>query len=132
MKKSQLLFVVLFGLSTLYASEPKNDSNMTVDWSKAEQNYIANLRSENAGVKVSAANFVRRYRLSNAAEELKVLLTKDNAENVRMSAALALVSVCRDSLLKVLRDQDGIEHRHAVEDRIDDVDLAFGTRHRFQ
>jgi hypothetical protein len=107
MKKSQLLFVVLFGLSTLYASEPKNDSNMTVDWSKAEQNYIANLRSENAGVKVSAANFVRRYRLSNAADELKVLLTKDNAENVRMSAALALVSVC------------GVDGRTSVEKALD-------------
>ncbi len=110
MKKIHVLFVVLFGISSLFASEPKNDSNAAVDWSKAEQNYIANLRSENTGVKVSAANFVRRYKLSGAVDELKVLLSKDNAENVKMSAALALVCVCgsdgRTSVEKALETEE--------------------------
>lgn len=94
MKKYQLLFVVLFGATSVFASGPENDSNMTVDWAKAEQSYIANLRSDNTGVKVSAANFIRKYKLTGAADELKSLLTKENADNVKMSAALALVTVC--------------------------------------
>lgn len=93
MKKFHVMYVVLFGVSSLFASTPKNDTNSAVDWSKAELNYKANLRSENVGVKISAANFVRKYKLIGAVDELKELLSKDNADNVKMSAALALLSI---------------------------------------
>ena len=93
MKKFHVLFAVLFGVSSLFASTPKSDTNSAVDWIKAELNYKANLRSENVGVKISAANFVRKYKLIGAVNELKDLLFKDNADNVKMSAALALLSV---------------------------------------
>ncbi len=110
MKKIHVLFVVVFGVSSLFASGPKNDSNMTVDWSKAEMNYKANLRSDNAGVKISAANFIRKYKLSGAVDELKELLSNDNADNVKMSAALALLSVGgeegRASVEKALKSEE--------------------------
>ncbi|MFZ4620726.1 MAG: hypothetical protein ACOYNS_09215 [Bacteroidota bacterium] len=110
MKQIHMLFVVVFGVSSLFASGPTNDSNMTVDWSKAELNYKANLRSDNVGVKISAANFVRKYKLSGAVDELKELLSKDNADNVKMSAALALLSVGgedgRTSVEKALENEE--------------------------
>lgn len=93
MKKLFVLFVVFLGVSFLFASTPKTNSLDTVDWTKAEQNYKANLQSENNGVKSSAANHIRKYKLSGAVEELKALLGKDNVESVKMSAALALINV---------------------------------------
>ena len=93
MKKLQVLFVVLLGVSYLSASTTKHNSTDSVDWTKAEKNYKANLKSENNGVITSAAGYIRKYKLSGATEELKSLLTKENAENVKMSAALALISV---------------------------------------
>jgi hypothetical protein len=92
MKKLQVLFVVLLGVSFLAASAPKNSSNDTVDWTKAEQAYKANLKSENNGVITSAAGYIRKYKLTGAAEELKMLLAKENADNVKMAAALSLLS----------------------------------------
>ncbi len=103
MKKLHALLAVLLGVSFLAASAPKNSSNDTVDWTKAEEAYKANLKSENNGVAASAAGFIRKYKLTGAVEELKTLLTKDNADNVKMAAALSLVSI------------GGTEGRTAVE-----------------
>jgi hypothetical protein len=107
MKKLQVLFVVLLGVSFLAASAPKNSSNDTVDWTKAEQAYKANLKSENNGVITSAAGYIRKYKLTGAAEELKMLLAKENADNVKMAAALSLLSV------------GGTEGRIAVENAVE-------------
>jgi hypothetical protein len=107
MKSLFVLFAVFLGVSVLSASTPKNASLGSVDWSKAEQQYATNLRSDNAGVVTSAVNYIRKYKLTGAAEELKALLGKDNAENVKMSAALTLVSVC------------GIEGREAVKSALE-------------
>lgn len=107
MKKLFVLFVVLFGVSSLYASAPKNDSNAAIDWSKAEENYKANLRSDNCGVNVSAANFIRKYHLTGAVNELKQLLSQEKESSVKMAAALALITV------------GGTEGRTAVENAIE-------------
>ena len=93
MKKFYVLFVVLLGVSFLSASTPKNNTRETIDWVKAEENYKADLKSDNNGVVTSAANYVRKYNLTGAVDELTSLLTQDNTETVKMSAALALVSV---------------------------------------
>jgi len=93
MKKLYVLFVVFLGVSFLFASTPKHPSNDSVDWTKAEQNYKANLKSDNNGVKISAVSYIRKYKMTGAVEELKKLLLTDNAENVKMSAALALVNI---------------------------------------
>ncbi|MCK9409471.1 MAG: hypothetical protein WCX28_05910 [Bacteriovoracaceae bacterium] len=103
MKKLSVLFVVFFGVSYLFASTPKIDTNESVNWTKAEQNYKANLKSDNNGVITSAANYIRKYKLSGAVEELKPLLKKNNADNVKMSGALALLTI------------GGAEGRTAVE-----------------
>lgn len=107
MKKLHVLSVVLLGVSFLFATTPKNPTNDSVDWTKAEKNYKANLKSDNNGVKTSAVSYIRKYKLTGAVEELKELLTNENAENVKMSAALALISV------------GGAEGRTAVEEALE-------------
>ncbi len=52
----------------------------------------------------STANHIRRYKLTGAADELIELLSAEQADNVKISAAWALVSVC------------GEEGREAVEE----------------
>lgn len=103
MKKLFVLFAVFLGISAVFASTPKSASDESVDWTKAEQQYKASLRSENTGVVTSAVNYIRKYKLTGAVEELKVLLKKENADNVKMSAALTLLTV------------GGAEGRTAVE-----------------
>lgn len=103
MKKLFVLFAVFLGISTVFASTPKTTSAESVDWTKAEQQYKANLKSENTGVVTSAVNHIRKYKLAGAVEELKALLKKENADNVKMSAALTLLTV------------GGAEGRTAVE-----------------
>ena len=108
MKKLSVLFVVLLGVSIVFASTPKNSTNDSVDWTKAEQNYRANLKSDNNGVVTSAVNYIRKYKLTGAVEDLKPLLANNNAENVKMSAALALLTV------------GGAEGRAAVESALEE------------
>jgi len=107
MKKLSVLFVVFLGVSFLFASTPKDRSNDSVDWVKAEQNYMANLKSDNNGVKTSAVHYIRKYKMTGAVDELKKLLANDNAENVKMSAALALLNI------------GGTDGRTAVEEALE-------------
>ncbi len=84
----------LFAVSFAAAGTPEGDS--TVDWKKAEKNYIAALRSNNSGAQASAAFHLRKYNLTGAVAELKTLLGKNSADNVKMSAALALLKLGGD------------------------------------
>lgn len=96
-------FAVLALLAVSFAEAGLPEGNATVNWDKAEQNYVAALKSDNAGLQASAASHIRKYNLTGAVEELKELLGKNNADNVKMSAALALVRI------------GGDEGRNAVE-----------------
>lgn len=106
MKKLQVLCVVLLGVSFLSASTPKNRSTDSVDWSKAEERYRTNLKSDNNGVITSTANYIRKYNLTGTIEELKALLANENSGEVKMSAALTLVKI------------GGNEGRNAVENAL--------------
>lgn len=96
--------IALCAVSFAAAGTPGGDS--TIDWKKAEQNYIAALKSSNTGAQASAAFHIRKYNLTGATEELKTLLGRNNADNVKMSAALALVKV------------GGVEGKTAVEEAL--------------
>lgn len=104
MRTLLVLSAIVLAAAMLSASTPPAPS--TVDWSKAERHYKANLLSENAGVVASAAGFIRKYNLSGASEELKALLSAEQSENVRMSAALTLLKT------------GGAEGRAAVEEAL--------------
>ena len=73
------------------ASEPTYQAS--VDWKKAEINYLNALSSENQGVRLSAANHVALYRLTSANEKLVEVLKNDRVASVRMAAALALITI---------------------------------------
>ncbi len=75
------------------ASQPVVSKNPSVDWKKAEANYIAGLTSDNLGIRQSAANFIAQYQLKGAVEPLIEILKSDKVESARMSAALALVTL---------------------------------------
>ncbi|MEW5799555.1 MAG: hypothetical protein AB1728_11180 [Bacteroidota bacterium] len=86
-------FVVLALLAVSFAVAEMPEGNAAVNWKKAEQNYIVGLKSDNSGVQASSASYIRKYNLTGAIDELKALLEKNNADNVKMSAALALVRI---------------------------------------
>jgi len=93
MKTMRVMLAVLLGVPFVFAATQEN-STTTVDWAKAEQNYKECLKSDNPGVKISAAINIHKYNLTGAVDELKSLLSKENGENVKMSGALALLTTC--------------------------------------
>ncbi len=93
MKIMRVMLAVLLGLPFVFAATPDSNNITTVNWSKAELNYKECLKSSNNGVKVGAAIYIRKYNLKGAIEELKSLLAKENVENVKMSGALALLTI---------------------------------------
>lgn len=60
-------------------------------WQKAEANYINALKVGNEGAKISAAGYLADYKLTGGVPALIAVLKSDKTENVRISAALALV-----------------------------------------
>ena len=106
MKYTRFVVLVAVVAVSLAAAGTPEGIDSTIDWKKAEQNYIAALKSSNTGAQASAAFHIRKYNLSGATEELKTLLGKNNADNVKMSAALALVKV------------GGVEGKTAVEEAL--------------
>ncbi|MEW6062313.1 MAG: HEAT repeat domain-containing protein, partial [Bacteroidota bacterium] len=91
MKYAHFVVIALLAVSFAVAGMP--EGNTTVNWEKAEQNYIVALQSTNSGVRASAALQIRKYHLTGTVDELTELLTEEKAENVKMSVALALISV---------------------------------------
>lgn len=76
---------------TAFATPPVPSSS--IDWQKAEQNYIASLHSENIGVRASAAGYIGEYRLKGATQELIAILRTDKVEKNRMAAAASLIKI---------------------------------------
>lgn len=91
MKTTRVVLAILLGITFGFSAIPEKD-NTSFNWSKAELNYKECLKSNNNGVRVCAAIFIRKYNLTGAVEELKSLLAQENAENVKMSGALALLA----------------------------------------
>jgi HEAT repeat protein len=82
----------VIAFTSAVASQPVISKNPSIDWKKAEANYIVALNSDNLGIRQSAATYVAEYQLKGAVEPLIQLLKSDKVESMRMAAALALVS----------------------------------------
>lgn len=99
MKQTMTIALLTLSLSiAAFATTPKTST--TVDWSKAEKNYLVALSSENIGLRRSATGFLAEYRLSGAVKPLIEILKNDKVEQLRMAAAVALMQ---------LGNNDGIE-----------------------
>ncbi len=94
----------VIAFSSAFATQPMVSKYGDVDWKKAETNYIAALKSENLGIRQSAASYVAEYQLKGAIEPLIQVLKTDKVESARMSAALSLIIL------------DGVQARAAVEE----------------
>lgn len=87
---------------TAFATSPKQSA--TIDWSKAEKNYIVAVHSENTGLRKSAVGYVGEYRLKGAVQDLIRILQEDKNESTRMTAALALVQIGEKDGLNAVED----------------------------
>ncbi len=83
----------MIAFTSAVASQPSVPRYGNVDWKKAEVNYIAALKSDNIGIKQSAASYIAEYQLKGAVEPLIQILKFDRVESARMSAALALITL---------------------------------------
>jgi HEAT repeat protein len=97
-------FAVLALLAVSFATAGMPEGNAAVNWEKAEQNYVAALKTDNAGLQISAASFIRKYNLTGAVDELKKLLTKGYTDNVKISAAMALIKIGGDEGRKAVEE----------------------------
>ncbi|MBP9212323.1 MAG: hypothetical protein KBF97_05945 [Bacteroidetes bacterium] len=85
-----------------FATTPR--SSESIDWSKAERNYVAALASDNLGLRHSAASYIAEYRLPGAVVSLISVLQSDKVEQMRMSAAQALVQIGNKEGLDAVQD----------------------------
>lgn len=92
MKYARFVAAALLAVS-LASAGTSGGTDSGVDWSRAEQNYIAGLRSNNAGLQASAAMQIGKYNLTGAVEELKGMLCKNCQEKVKFSVALTLLRI---------------------------------------
>lgn len=88
-----ILVLILSLAVSAFATNPKSDQSSSVNWKKAEQNYVRALSSENIGVRESAAGYLAEYRLSGAVKDLINVLRNDKVEQIRMASAAALARI---------------------------------------
>ena len=95
------LLILSFSVAA-FASSPA--SSTSVNWQKAEKNYIASLYSENVGVRSSAAGFIGEYRLIGATQDLITILQSDKVERNRMAAAKSLVQIGEQDAIDAVKE----------------------------
>lgn len=99
-----LITLLIAAGSVTMAAVPKGSQSAQVNWQKAEQNYVAGLQSGNTGVRHSAATFIAEYQLTGAESKLISLLQNDKVEQVRMTAAAALIKIGNEAGRKAVED----------------------------
>lgn len=102
MKYAQYVIIAILAVSFGVAGTPGN-SITAKQWEKAKANYISQLTHPNPGVKASAATYIRKYNITEAREALNEVLACENCEMVKISAAMALVSVAGDEGLNLIK-----------------------------
>lgn len=113
MKQARYLLIAVLAVSFGAAAAPKETKNDEA-WQKAKQTYIQLLSFQNAGVRASAANFIRKYDIVEAKEALKEALACDNCETVKFAAALALIHVSGDEGLTIIKEAMATEENEMV------------------
>ncbi len=103
MKYARYALTALLAVSFGVAETPKDGMNKP-DWEKAKQAYIYQLSAKNPGVVASAANYIRKYNIVEAADDLKKILFCDHCEAVKVSAALALVEIAGDDGVSTIKE----------------------------
>ena len=97
-------FAALSIISSTFAASTNNSSSSTIDWQKAEKNYIVALSSDNIGLRLSATNYLAAYRLTGSVKPLIDVLLTDKVEQLRMAAAEALVQLGNKEGIDAVKD----------------------------
>lgn len=104
MKKQFVVSALLILSLTVAAFASTPVSTSSINWQKAEKNYIASLYSENVGVRNSAAGFIGEYRLKGAVQDLITILQTDKVERNRMEAAKSLMRIGDDDAVNAVKE----------------------------
>jgi HEAT repeat protein len=113
MKHARYIVIAIVAVSFGAAAAPKETKNDEA-WQKAKQTYIELLSYNNAGVRASAANYIRKYDIVEAKDALKEALACDNCETVKIAAALALIHVAGDEGLTIIKEAMATEENEMV------------------
>lgn len=92
MKNAIVLMAALFFASMAVAATPL-DGIDAKKWETAKASYIAQLKHGNPGVAISAAGFIRKYKIVEAKESLQEALKCDNCEALKVAITLALMEI---------------------------------------
>ena len=113
MKYASFVWMTILAVSFGAAASPKEGISDT-KWEKAKQSYITLLSETNAGVKTSAANFIRIYNIVEAADALKEVLLYDNCEAVKVAAALALLHIAGEEGKTAIKNALATEENEVI------------------
>jgi HEAT repeat protein len=97
-------FAAISIFTSAFAAPSDNSNTSTIDWQKAEKNYIVALSSSNTGLRLSAANYLAAYRLTGSVKSLIEVLQTDKVEQLRMAAAVALVQLGNKEGIDAVKD----------------------------
>ena len=95
MKKQVMVLAVsllLLSVVSVFAQEEKVTGATSLT-KESVVNYLADLKSDNLGVRVSAAYFAGEYKVESAIIPLMKMLNSEQAEEARIIAALSLIKI---------------------------------------
>ncbi len=93
-KQVVILAVSLFLLSIVTAfAHDKNTAGTVILTKEAVTNYIADMSSDNLGVRTSAAYYAGEYNIESALIPLMKMLNNEKTECARIMAALSLIKI---------------------------------------
>ena len=95
MKKRVVVLAVsllLLGAVTTFAQDVKSNGAAPLT-KESVNNYLADMKSDNPGVRVSAAFFAGEYKIEEAVIPLMKMLNSEKSEEARIIAALSLVKI---------------------------------------
>ncbi len=99
-----IALTITFISSAAFAKHPEKNSAKQIDWRSVEKNYLHALSSDNIGIRNSAIAYIARYRLTGASESLITVLRSDKVEQLRMSAASALMQLGNEAGVQAVRE----------------------------
>ncbi len=95
MKKQVVILAVSLLLLSIVSAFAQEDRiiGATPLTKESTDNYLTDLKSDNLGVRVSAAYFVGEYKIESAIIPLMKMLNSEKTEEARIIAALSLIKI---------------------------------------
>jgi hypothetical protein len=107
---SRKILYIAIAVIAIFSASPASAAGRTVPgwsathWTAAEKNYIHALSCECDGVRISAAEFLGRYQMTESVTPLIEMLHKDKSEQARKAAALSLIMLNVEEGVKAVEE----------------------------